>query len=317
MLTKSDINIPSVSIIMATYNRAHLIGESLKYIVAQSFTNFECLIIDDGSTDSTEEIVLSYTQTDNRFKYLGRPDKYIKGLPGCRNYGLDLAKGEYVVFFDDDDIAHPDNLKTCFSLIRDNKVDFCRYDKRPFSGKWNPGIINEISEFEIKTVSLHQIEEVITGKIAFASCCVLWKKECFENIRFNEELQYAEEWECYSRILLTGFEGVSINQILYYNRKHPNSNTGEFHMNNTVRKNSKIEASKAILENLNRNSVFTESLRKYFIRLAFSLKSYDLLLKTLNYSGFNTLKIWQYKVGYLIYPVLRPILKLKGKLKTA
>ena len=306
-----------ISIIMATYNRAHLIGESLKYIVAQSFTNFECLIIDDGSTDNTVEKVASFTDVDSRFKYFKRTTDYKKGLPGCRNYGLDLAKGKYVVFFDDDDIPHPDLLELSLKEIDQKKADYCRYLRNVFTGECS-GKFDTGKSYEVNELDDHEIiEKMITGKIPFNSCQILWKKSCFNETRFNEELMFAEEWECYTRILLKNVKGISIEKALYFGRKHPNSNTGEFNRKNAVRINSKIEASKAILEDLNRNSVFTKSLQKYFIRLAFSLKSYDLLLKTLNYSGFNTLKIWQYKVGYLIYPVLRPILKLKGKLKTA
>ncbi len=95
---------------MATYNRAHLITETLRSIQAQTYTNFECSIIDDGGTDNTAEIIAPFLE-DTRFTFQKRPSTYGKGLPGCRNYGLDLAKGEFVIFFDDDDIIHPQNLE--------------------------------------------------------------------------------------------------------------------------------------------------------------------------------------------------------------
>ena len=92
-----------VSIIMATYNRAQFIMETLNSIKNQTYKNWECLIIDDGGSDNTEDVIAPLLKKDTRFKFLKRTDKYLKGLPGCRNYGLDVAQGDYIIFFDDDD----------------------------------------------------------------------------------------------------------------------------------------------------------------------------------------------------------------------
>ena len=108
-------NTQKVSIIMATCNRAHLIEETLDSILNQSFRNWECIIIDDGESDSTQEVLYPYLEKDSRIKYFKRDNSHQKGLPGCRNMGLELANGEYIIFFDDDDIVHPDNLK--FSIV--------------------------------------------------------------------------------------------------------------------------------------------------------------------------------------------------------
>jgi glycosyltransferase involved in cell wall biosynthesis len=97
-------NNPKVSIIMATYNRAHFIVETLVSIQNQTFLDWECIIVDDGGTDNTKEVIKPIIEEDKRFLYVQRDDIYQKGLPGCRNNGLDIAKGDYIIFFDDDDI---------------------------------------------------------------------------------------------------------------------------------------------------------------------------------------------------------------------
>ncbi|AVR43836.1 glycosyltransferase family 2 protein [Christiangramia fulva] len=303
---------PKISIIVATFNRAHFIEESLKYIVQQTFANFECLIIDDGSTDNTAEIAIKLSKIDYRFKYFRRNKSYKKGISGCRNHGLDMAKGEYIIFFDDDDIVHPDNLKICLSLIKEFNVDFCRYDKEPFSGEWDPKIIKKNSKFKIERVDFHQIEEVITGKIAFASCCILWKKDCFQTIRFNEELQYAEEWECYSRILTSGYSGISIDKVLYYNRKHFQSNTGEFRDNKPIRMESKIKAIKLVIDNLKTNNLLSPELVKYFIRWGFQFNKPEIIRYGLKQSEAGILKFLNYEIGFLFYPILKPLFRIKG-----
>ena len=114
----------SISIIMATFNRAHFIVETLNSIQNQTFNNFECLIIDDGSTDNTVEVITPFLENDKRFKYYKRTPNYNKGLPGSRNYGLDLAKGDFIIFFDDDDYIHSKNLEININVLQNNDFDF-------------------------------------------------------------------------------------------------------------------------------------------------------------------------------------------------
>ena len=264
---------PEISIIMATYNRSHFIEEMLNSILNQSFWDWECIIIDDGSSDNTFEIIKSYSGLDQRFKYYKRTEDYKKGLPGCRNMGLDLAKGNFIQFFDDDDIVHPKNLETSLKGIKNSPNYFCRYDKKPFTGKWEVFKLNEVDRLSKKDFGLKDLPDMVTGKIPFASCTVLWDKKCFENLRFNENLMYGEEWECYSRILSMGFKGISIDHVLYYNRKHSGSNTGEFWNKDNSRIESYEIAAILIIENLGNKNLLNSTLKKFFIRLGFMLNS--------------------------------------------
>lgn len=299
---------------MATYNRAHLIEESLISIQNQSFQEWECLIIDDGSTDNTQEKVSDLVTADNRIKYLKRPKNYKKGLPGCRNYGLDLAKGEFVIFYDDDDLVHPENLTYCVNLIKRSKYYFIRYNKQPFFGSSGPISMEPIKNSQIASFSISEIEKMIIGDIPFASCCVLWNKKCFEGEKFNENLMYAEEWECFTRVLTHGYNGLNTDAVLYYNRKHSDSNTGEFYRKDEIRLTSKITATELIIQNLGEKNMFSPSLKDYFIQLGFQLNSKRIIELSLQYSENGLLERMKYKIGYLAYPILRPLFILKGKL---
>lgn len=312
---KSSENMTQVSIILATYNRAHFIEGTLKSISDQSFKNWECLIIDDGSKDNTEVVVKSFVNQDKRFKYFKRGIEYKKGLPGSRNQGLELARGDYVIFFDDDDIIHPGNLQFCLNELRRNNVYFCRYDKKPFTGKKFTLTFATSENYTSRYFKLSDIDKMITGEIPFASCCVMWDKKCFERNRFNEELMYAEEWECYSRILSSGYEGVSIDRVLYFNRKHPNSNTGEFQNYDPVRRSSKVEAAKLIINNLSTKNLFKKpDLEKFFLRMGFDLQNLSLILLTLKRNDSGFIRTWKYKLGFRFYPLLKPLLKFKGRI---
>jgi glycosyltransferase involved in cell wall biosynthesis len=101
---------PKVSIIIPTHNRAHLIGETLDSIIAQTYTNWECIIVDDGSTDDTQQVIQNYISKDTRFQFHKRPAEKPKGANACRNYGLDNSKGDFIIFLDSDDVF----LNTCF-----------------------------------------------------------------------------------------------------------------------------------------------------------------------------------------------------------
>ncbi|MDT0644510.1 glycosyltransferase family 2 protein [Zunongwangia sp. F363] len=94
---------PEISVIIPTFNRAHIIPETLESVLAQTFTNWECLIIDDGSTDNTDELVEKYLH-DKRFKYFKRPGQLMKGACTCRNIGINNALGNYIQFLDSDDL---------------------------------------------------------------------------------------------------------------------------------------------------------------------------------------------------------------------
>lgn len=93
---------------------------TLDSIIAQSYTNWECLIIDDGSIDNTEQTIAEYTKKDNRFKYSKRPNHLVKGANSCRNYGFSLAKGQYINWFDSDDIMQPAFLEKKIAEFKAN-----------------------------------------------------------------------------------------------------------------------------------------------------------------------------------------------------
>lgn len=305
---------PIISIIMATYNRSHFICETLDSIIKQSFQNWECIIIDDGSADATKESLQLYLLKDSRLNYIERGRDHKKGLPGCRNQGLELAKGDYVIFFDDDDIVHPHLLELCFKELQFNEVDYCRYLRTTFTGNFHYNFDYDLN-FDVKHLDISHLDEIIMNIIPFNSCQVLWSKSNFINNKFNEELMYAEEWECYSRILSMGVKGISIDKILFYGRKHPNSNTGEFQNNDPIRKKSKVKAAKLVVNNLSATGLLSPRLVHYFLRTAFSLKEGSIIDYTLRCSGAGIITRLKYKLGYKFYPLIEPVFKLKGKVK--
>ncbi len=309
---KERIHTPLVTIIMATHNRAHLIMETLASIQEQKYKNFECLIIDDGGTDNTLEVITPLLENDKRFQYLKRQNSYLKGLPGCRNQGLDMAKGDYIIFFDDDDIVHPKNLETCISAFRPKgQIDFCCYGKSSFAQA------TPIFSFQNETLAVEgnidktDILKILTNEIPMASCCVMWERGCFKDVRFNDSLMYAEEWECYSKIISNGKKGVLLSNVLYFNRKHPNSNTGEFWRKDPIRVASKKAAILLVAKNLSAKKLFSPSLQKYLVGLSISYRDRELTKQILKEAPLTPQKSWGYHFKYYLFPLWQVYYKLK------
>jgi glycosyltransferase involved in cell wall biosynthesis len=104
-----------ISIIVPVYNRAELVKETLDSILAQTYTDWECIVVDDQSTDNSYEVIQDYAAKDSRIKVFCRPDERIKGGPTCRNIGYENSTGEIIYWFDSDDLLHPQALSAIVS----------------------------------------------------------------------------------------------------------------------------------------------------------------------------------------------------------
>jgi glycosyltransferase involved in cell wall biosynthesis len=292
---------PKVTIIMATFNRAHFIVETLLSIQNQTFLDWECLIIDDGGTDNTKEVITPILEKDCRFHYYNRRDSYLKG-PGCRNMGLDLAKGDYIIFFDDDDIPHPQNLELCVYELSGNDISFCRYIRNVFFGDFDYNF-DYSKTYTSFYIDQNDVEKMLKNELQFICTSVMWKKECFKNDRFAEQLIYAEEWELYSRIVSSGLRGISIDKCLFYGRKHSNSLTGAFNCREQVARKSYAEAILLVIKNLKEKRLLSYSLKRYFIAFSIEFEEFELfknILYALDLPIFEKLK-WQ--VFYAVLPL--------------
>lgn len=122
-----------LSILIPVYNSENYLRDCLNSVAAQIYTKWECLLIDDGSSDHSSEICKSYAERDSRFKYLRKKNG---GVADTRNYGLERASGEYVSFVDNDDLLHPMMYQYLIDKLESTNCDVacCNYikDFRPY-----------------------------------------------------------------------------------------------------------------------------------------------------------------------------------------
>lgn len=110
-----------ISVVIPSFNRGYIIRRTLGSILNQTFQEWECLVVDDFSSDDTEAVINQYHSQDKRIKFLRNNRK--KGAQGARNTGILASSGEWVVLFDSDNVMHPDFLQKCADAIDANNID--------------------------------------------------------------------------------------------------------------------------------------------------------------------------------------------------
>lgn len=186
-----------VSIIIPTYNRASLIGETLDSVLEQTYPNWECIVVDDGSTDNTEEVVEVFKKKDPRFNFLVRPDNRPKGASACRNFGLFNAKGNYIIFLDSDDLLLNFCLKNRVSKIEEN-ID---------NNFWVFPMIIEDDRKQKQNVTIpysnDYLKEFLSCKLYWGIMCTIWEVSFLKQIKgFNEFYPRLNDPEIHIRALL-------------------------------------------------------------------------------------------------------------------
>lgn len=205
---------PLVSIIIPTFNRVNLIGKTLDSVLAQTYSNWECIVVDDGSIDDTVEVLKNYNKIDKRIQYHYRPKDKPKGANACRNYGVEKSKGEYLIFLDSDDLLE----ETCLEF-RVGKV--C--DKKHIGSNevfvFNMGLLIKGTKssrvFNKNSGDNKQyLEQFLKGIVPWTITCVMWKKSCFIDVgKFDEKFLRLQDVDIHTRLLLNGIEIKKINRV--------------------------------------------------------------------------------------------------------
>lgn len=212
-----------ISIIIPTYNRAHLIEETLNSIINQTYTNWECIIVDDESIDNTREVVFNYLKKDNRFQFYIRPQQRLKGANSCRNYGFKKSKGKYVIWFDSDDIMKPFKIEKQINFLLENpEYDFCVDKYKNFSLN---GTLKEEEAFDLNHKNNFTLENYVLHKNFWGTINLMTKRSTCEMLRFNESLKSGQEYNFFIGYLANNpnAKGQFLNEAMCHRRLHDNT----------------------------------------------------------------------------------------------
>ena len=213
---------PLVSIIIPTYNRAHIISETLDSVLAQTYTNWECIVVDDGSTDDTINVLKAYVEKDKRFQLHKRPTHKLKGANACRNFGFKKASGAYVNFFDSDDVMHEDKLKLQVQQLQSKpEHNFTVCQTLVFENT----IENTLGLRKNKIYEKDFFNAFVANKIKWLTQAPLLKVSFLKehNISFDESLQQSQERDFFLKVLAVTDHYLYNDIPLVYFRKHNSS----------------------------------------------------------------------------------------------
>jgi glycosyltransferase involved in cell wall biosynthesis len=211
-----------VTTIIPCYNQGQFLQETLESVYHQTYTDWECIIVNDGSHDSTEEIALDWCKKDSRFIYFKKENG---GLSSARNAGLQLSKGVYIQFLDSDDLLAPDKLFFSVKLFdADTTLDVVITDYNMLdikNSQIKPPIYNISNvHFNFDTI-VNQWDIDFTIPIH----CALFKKSSMGNLQFNEILKAKEDWLFWIQFFKKSDNVTFINQQLVSYRLHEKSMT--------------------------------------------------------------------------------------------
>lgn len=205
-----------VSIVMPAYNCEKYVVEAINSVLAQTYKNWELLVLDDGSKDNTSQIIEGFSQKDYRIKAL--PNEKNMGVSATRNRGIELASGDWIAFLDSDDMWEPVKLEKQFEVAEKEAAEFL------FTGS---SYINEDGE---SFKGIFEVPEKLTYKKLrnqnVISCSsVLVKRKYFENIKMEKD-EIHEDYAVWLRILKLGVTAYGVNDPLLIYRISRNSKSG-------------------------------------------------------------------------------------------
>ena len=265
---------PLISVIVPCYNQAQYLDECLQSVLNQTYTDWECIIVNDGSPDHTEEVAKKWLEKDPRFRYI---DKENGGLSSARNAGIKIAKGEWILPLDADDRIG--NLYLELASLEFNKDYSIIYSEAEFfegkKGRWN------LCEFSVN--------EMAKQNCIF--CSAFFRKSSWEKVRgYDINLIYGlEDWEFWISIIRKVSTNVyKIPEICFYYRVK----------NVSMIKNLNTDKRKFALDYISIKHVdFFVSEMGNFIELLDYKSQYEIILHNKSYKIFDKyfLKLWQIK----------------------
>lgn len=199
-----------VSIIVPVYNVKSYIVATIESVLAQTYTNWELLLIEDGSTDGTKELVEAYLRelSDDRIKFHIIPENI--GAAAARNYGMDISKGRFVTYLDSDDLWKPEKLEkqVAFMKEKDAAFSFTGYEFADASGKGTGKVVRVPADINYK--------QALQNTTIFTST-VMFDTEKLSKEELHMPIVKSEDTALWWRILRGGIPayGIQDNLVLY------------------------------------------------------------------------------------------------------
>ena len=215
-----------ISIIVPIYNVENYLRQCLDSILNQTYQNFECLLINDGSPDNSADICREYVSKDSRFRYF---EKENGGVSSARNLGIEHSKGEYITFIDSDDWVDSDYLEVLYNSLVDERADIAISTYKQFNMDDNCYYVHSYQRgYEKRIFEKYQLIEELPVLERYDQSYGLTfgkiiSKKALGIIRFNEYTTLCEDMEFWYKLYLVSNKIIYINKDTYNYRKYENA----------------------------------------------------------------------------------------------
>jgi glycosyltransferase involved in cell wall biosynthesis len=250
---------PEVSIVIPCYNQAQYLAEALESVLAQTFNDWECIIVSDGSPDNVSEVARRFVNKDQRIQFY---DTENGGPSAARNFGIGKASGKYILPLDGDDKISENYVEECFNVLNNNTRL-----KMAYGSGIKFGLINE--KWKLKKYNWN---ELIFGKMMIHPCG-MYRKSDWESIGGYDPnmIYHFEDWEFWINLLKVNQQCVMLEDITLFYR---------------VKEVSRTKISNAVKEDKMRQYIYykhTDIYDKYFPDPIQMYNEYELFKKFHNY----------------------------------
>jgi glycosyltransferase involved in cell wall biosynthesis len=226
-----------VSIIIPTFNRAHLIQETLDSVFDQLYINWECIIVDDGSFDNSIAIINFYVKKDNRFKLIIRPNHRIKGASTCRNIGVANSTGNFIQFLDSDDLLSPNKISEQIKLLEycsENVISTCKWGRFSINLK-DSNILENLATYETFDNPLLFLDALSISKGYFPPNAYLIKADLVKKVGlWNEHLTINDDGEFMMRVIANTEKIYFASDAIAYYRHTNTTNLSNYNNKENV-----------------------------------------------------------------------------------
>jgi glycosyltransferase involved in cell wall biosynthesis len=204
---------PCVSIIIPTYNRATLLRETLESIIFQTFSSWEAIVVDDNSTDTTQDVVNELIQRSFPIRYVKNLSG-VKGPSSCRNYGFKIAQGSYIIFLDSDDLLAPHCLEKRVEVMVSNpSFDFVVFQCH----KFKESQFESNKELWNRWNDTDDLDSFLDQQVLWQTAGPIWRRDSLNKVGgWDQTILFGEDFEYHIRALANDLIYQKINEVDYF-----------------------------------------------------------------------------------------------------
>lgn len=250
-----------ISVIIPVYNRENYIEETLLSVLEQTYKNFEVILVDDGSTDRSQDIIKKYAEQDSRIVYIYQENN---GVSSARNKGLDYALGQYIMFLDSDDLWEDSTLHKCINIIENNyNVDLVYFGYKEFDNQ-------KVVEVSTKFATEDLLEDYLKNKVKINTNCFFINKDLIDrnNLRFTEGINNGEDMEFFAKVISVSNQPNFVEEYLNFRRIDTSNSISERNEFNKRVLDERIQSWRSLyhyLDNKKENLRYCKLIKGYMI----------------------------------------------------